>query len=155
MFSSCCLGLLQMFKPHLCFPFLSSLSVVTFGFQAEANVSQLSKPDSCCGLFFEPLPASSWCSSVRRGEVCPKISQHLRASKHFPGVFVHLYFKSLCQNVDTVCIGSKILLLVCHVSLRVKYFKSWYWIFCLSDTKVGLILWFVCFGKIPPYSHSL
>lgn len=69
--------------------------------------------------------------------------QHLRASKHFPGVFVHLYFKFLCQNVDIVYIGSKTLLLVCHASLRFKYFKSWYWIFCLNDTKVGLILWFI------------
>lgn len=145
-----------------CFPFLFSLSAVAFGIQAEANVSHFSKLECCCGLFFEPLPASSWCSSVRRG-VCPKNSQHFRASKHFPGVFVHLYFKFGCQKVDIVCTKNKILLLVCHVSLRVKYFKSWHRVFPLSDIKVDLILvcfylfvcLFLCFGKTHQYLHSV
>lgn len=162
MFAFCCLGLLQQFKSCLCFPFLFSLSAVAFGVQAEANVSHFSKLECCCGLFFEPLPASSWCSSVRREVVCWKNSQHFRASKHFPGVFVHLYFKFVCQKVDIVCTESKMLLLVCHVSLKVKYFKSWHRVFCLSDTKVGLILvcfclfacLFLCFGKTHQYFHS-
>lgn len=149
MFAFCCLRLLQQFKSCLCFPFLFSLSAVAFGIQTEANVSHFSKLECCCGLFFEPLPVSSWCSSVRRG-VCPKNSQHFRASKHFPGVFVHLYFKFVCQKVDIVCTKSKMLLLVCHVSLRVKHFKSWHRVFPLSDTKVGLIL--VCFSLFVCFS---
>lgn len=132
----------------LCFPFLFSLSAVAFGIHAEANVSHFSKLECCCGLFFEPLPASSWCSSVRREGVCPKNSQHFRASKHFPGVFVHLYFKFVCQKVDIVCTESKMLLLVCHVSLRVKNFKSWckgilsYWY--QSRLNSDVVCFFVC-----------
>lgn len=75
-----------------------------------------------------------------------KSAQNFSALEGFPNISL----VSLCISIsnscvrmlDTTCIGSKTLLLVCH-ALRVKYFKIWYWIFCLNDTKVGLILWFI------------
>lgn len=148
MFAFCCLGLLQLFKCRLCFPFLSCLSAVTVRFQADANVSHLSRFDCCCGLFFEPLPAaSSWCSSVRRKGVCPKNSQHLGASKHFPCVFAYLYIKFLCQKVDIVWMGSKMLLSVCHISLRVVLNLGTR---CFVDLILCFCFCFVLFfGKIP------
>lgn len=52
-------------------------------------------------------------------------------------------------------LGVKMLLLVWHVSLKVKYFKSWYRAFCLSDTKAGLIQWGFFFSNISQSSHSV
>lgn len=123
MWNICSLGLLKLFLSCISLHFCSSLSAAAFGSQVAVNVSHFNNLLCCCRLFFVPLPANSWCSSVQRAMSVQKNSQDLNVFMNFPSDFIHLLSIFLCQEVDIVWIGREMQLLWYHVCLNVKYHK--------------------------------